>query len=487
MEHKPPGRYLRKCFSQSPLQTDPDPKLLPWQLALRTKTASSGVILVVPRKKLSKDGKYAGVEDGSDGDSNTPFLHAFLTYLYSDNLPNSCSKVGKNVTKFICRLQQLNILSGTIILSDEKVKNIKEYTPSLVASQLGAELKRNYRHGSVQFSEKKPAIIVFVYLNAVAGNPWSLIPLSSAKNGFMTFTEIELGAFFQKREDLHPELKSLINHRDRGRRLTQAEVINNWFPLQAPGLFIKHFIAPVDPRLADGKRLRGRMKKKAGIAAAFKVLIPSEIRAHVNLLQSDDFDPRNYTEKSYVLLGSIKTERYELQVSACKLRELNSVKYKRYPSERLPDHPFTTIAGTDNYLTEARNVFKNRDDVEQLLGCIADMVHTISYLGIDPGQACIVGSLATLLSDKEPRICRRRNRRKRKKNKRGIRRRNPRGKRQRKPRDIDSRHINISTKQKPVALPTLRDRKWMENRKCTTLVEPGYHARLWTVEDCSCG
>ncbi|KAF9157200.1 hypothetical protein BGX20_004077 [Mortierella sp. AD010] len=320
---------------------------------------------------------------------------------------------------------------------------------------------------------KKPAIIVFVYLNAVAGNPWSLIPLSSAKNGFMTFTEIELGAFFQKREDLHPELKSLINHRDRGRRLTQAEVINNWFPLQAPGLFIKHFIAPVDPRLADGKRLRGRMKKKAGIAAAFKVLIPSEIRAHVNLLQSDDFDPRNYTEKSYVLLGSIKTERYELQVSACKLRELNSVKYKRYPSERLPDHPFTTIAGTDNYLTEARNVFKNRDDVEQLLGCIADMVHTISYLGIDPGQACIVGSLATLLSDKEPRICRRRNRRKRKKNKRGIRRRNPRGKRQRKPRDIDSRHINISTKQKPVALPTLRDRKWMENRKCTTLVEPG--------------
>jgi len=251
--------------------------------------------------------------------------------------------------------------------------------------------------------------MVFVSLNAVAGNPWSLIPLSSAENGFMTFTESELGAFFHKRDNLHPELKSLISHNDRGRRLTQAEVINDWLPLQAPGMLIKHLIAPVDPRLVDGKRLQGRKKKRAGIAAAVMLLTPSEIRAHINMLRSDDFDPRSYTEKGYLLRGSIKTDGYQLQLLAYKVRELNAVKYKRYPSEKLPDRQLTTTAGTNDYLREARNVFKTKDDVELLLGCTADMVHTVSYLGIDPGQSCVVGSYAVLPYDKEPRLSRRGN------------------------------------------------------------------------------
>ncbi|KAF9928552.1 hypothetical protein FBU30_002290 [Linnemannia zychae] len=443
------------------------------------------------KEAIELDEDNVGLDDGSNDDKNTPFLQCFLTYLYSDNLPSSKSKAGEAANKFIFRLQQLNILTALTAPSVEKTRNVREYTPSMlirsVASQLGAELKRHYRHGCVQISEKGhipsnqadiephargPAIMVFVHLNAIAGYPWSVVPLSSAENGFMTFTESELGAFFHKREGLHPELKSLVQFSDSGRRLTQADIISDWCPLQAPGVLIKHFVAPVDPRSVDGQRLRGRKRKKAGIAAAVKLLSPSEIHSHINMLRSDDFDPRQYTEKGYVLYGSIKTDGHQLQVSAYKLRELNSVKYKRYSSERLPDRRLTTIAGTGDYLTEVRNVFKTKEDVEQLLGCTSDMAHIISYLGIDPGQACVVGAYASLPSDKEPRICRRRNKRKRKNNRRGTRGRKSRGNRTRKPREIEGRHINLAAKQKSVAQPTLRHRKWMENRKDTFLIKP---------------
>ncbi|KAF9915037.1 hypothetical protein FBU30_002207, partial [Linnemannia zychae] len=272
------GRYLEAVFFPKPSPETPRPKAPVTAISSEDLNCLDWLCSRLPSKEaIELDEDNAKLDDGSNDDKNTPFLQAFLTYLYSDNLASSRSKVGEAVNKFIFRLQQLNILSASTRPSVEKTRNVKEYTPSFlirsVASQVGAELKRHYRHGSVKLSEKltimrekghipssqsdielharDPAIMVFVHLNAIAGNPWSLIPLSSAENGFMTFTEAELGAFFHKREDLHPELKSLINYNDTGRRLTQAEVINDWLPLQAPGLLIKRFIAPVDPRLAD--------------------------------------------------------------------------------------------------------------------------------------------------------------------------------------------------------------------------------------------
>ncbi|KAF9923723.1 hypothetical protein FBU30_006226, partial [Linnemannia zychae] len=80
---------------------------------------------------------------------------------------------------------------------------------------------------------------------------------------------------------------------------------------------------------------------------------------------------------------------------------------------------------------------------------------------------------ATLPSGKEPRIWRRRNERKRKKNRRGTRGRKSRGNRKGKLRDLEGRHINLVAKQKCVAQPTLRHRKWVENRKSKFLIKLG--------------
>ncbi|KAG0285753.1 hypothetical protein BGZ98_005340, partial [Dissophora globulifera] len=48
-------------------------------------------------------------EDGRDVDSNTPFIHSFLTFLYSGNRPRD-SKVGSAVNNFIDRLQEMGHL-----------------------------------------------------------------------------------------------------------------------------------------------------------------------------------------------------------------------------------------------------------------------------------------------------------------------------------------------------------------------------------------
>ncbi|CAO3571066.1 unnamed protein product [Mortierella alpina] len=133
-----------------------------------------------------------------------------------------------------------------------------------------------------------------------------------------------------------------------------------------------------------------------------------------------------------------RSDGYNLQLLAYKVRELNAVKYKRYSPALLPDRMLSTTAGTGDYLTEVLNVFKTPADVKRLLGCTPNEVDQVSYLGIDLGQAFIVGAHAYLPANKNPRLSRRR-----KPKKRGSR-----GRRKR------------------VARPTLRHRTWMEQQKC---------------------
>ncbi|KAF9160306.1 hypothetical protein DFQ26_005691, partial [Actinomortierella ambigua] len=72
-------------------------------------------------------------------------------------------------------------------------------------------------------------------------------------------------------------------------------------------------------------------------------------------------------QKGYILRGSIKTDGYSIQTLAFKVRELLSVRFKRprYQPEVLPDLLVTTIAGTCDPLTEARNAFATKEDVER--------------------------------------------------------------------------------------------------------------------------
>ncbi|KAF9150146.1 hypothetical protein DFQ26_001677, partial [Actinomortierella ambigua] len=191
---------------------------------------------------------------------------------------------------------------------------------------------------------------------------------------------------------------------------------------------------------------------------------PDGIRTHVNSLRTPGFDPRAYTQKGYALRGSIKTDGHRLQVLAFKLRELLSVRYKRYSDDVLPDRLLSTTAGTDDHLTEVRNVFQSKEDVERLLGCPANRV---AYLGIDPGQACVVGAYAYLPSDKDPMFRRNRHRGCRKRGSRGSK---PRGSKRGKVKpdsrcETGQRHITLVAKQKAVSQPTFKHRSYMEKQK----------------------
>ncbi|KAF9170260.1 hypothetical protein BGX20_009212 [Mortierella sp. AD010] len=212
---------------------------------------------------------------------------------------------------------------------------------------------------------------------------------------------------------MHPSLKKLIGNEGMQRRLAQVELIRDWLQFETPGVLIQRLIAPVDPRTPTGDHLCGRQKKKAGIAASVEIARPHEIQNHINDLRRNGFDPDIYNKKGYYLRGTIKTDWYNLQL-AYKLKELHSVKYKRYLAELLPDRLTTATAGTSDYLTEVHNILKTPADVERLLGYTVDETHQESYLGLDLGQAFVVGAYAILSQDKA-KVGKRRNHRHRKK------------------------------------------------------------------------
>ncbi|KAG0098493.1 hypothetical protein BGZ93_011315 [Podila epicladia] len=446
------GLFLNEVFFPAPAPGVPRPKEPAATISSQDQSFLDDLCPCLLSKEMAADAENEnGAEDGHGECNKTTFLQCFLIYLYSGNLPQNKGK-GVAINTFICRLQDLGILPKSEMTKAETLKNIKEYTPShvvrAVASQLTAELKRHYKHGCKQLSEK---------------------------NGFMTFTEIELGAFFHKRDDLHPELESLIGFKDNDRSLTQADVICDWLPFESPGKLIKHLVAPVDPDPDPiTGPLCGRKKTEAGIATVVKIPTRADIRTHINTLCTEGFDPRSYTQKGYILCGSIKTDGYSMQLLTFKVCELLSVQYKRYPSEVLPDRLLTTTSGTGDFLTEVHNVFQTKEDVERLLGCTSDQADTISYLEIDLGQACVASAYAILPSYKEPRIGGHRRHRGHKK--RGSRGRKNRGSRcgrvTKDTRARGKRHINLAAKQKAVALPTLKHRAWMEVQKNAVLVEP---------------
>ena len=106
----------------------------------------------VPPKASSKN-EDDGIEDGHGQGKSTAFLQSFLAFLYSGNMPQDRG-LGP-VSRFIRRLQKLKLFPET----DRGAINItKEYTPSFlvrsVASQLAAELKRQYKHGAKELAQQ---------------------------------------------------------------------------------------------------------------------------------------------------------------------------------------------------------------------------------------------------------------------------------------------------------------------------------------------
>ena len=122
-----------------------------------------------------------------------------------------------------------------------------------------------------------------------------------------------------------------------------------------------------------------------------------EMRLHLQRVRDPDFDSRTYTTTGYALRGSIRTDGFRLQALAFKLSELSAVKYKRLPQERMPRRITSTLGGLDDYFTEIRNVIKTPQDVADIFDCPPEQVKIV---GIDMGQACVIGASAILPSKK---------------------------------------------------------------------------------------
>ncbi|KAF9176116.1 hypothetical protein BGZ51_001685, partial [Haplosporangium sp. Z 767] len=81
------------------------------------------------------------------------------------------------------------------------------------------------------------------------------------------------------------------------------------------------------------------------------------------------------------------------------MNELNAIKYRRLSPEKLPPRITSTLGGADYFLTEIRNVVAREEDVQELWGCDPEQ---IKVLGIDLGQAFVVGASAILPSSLQP-------------------------------------------------------------------------------------
>ncbi|KAF9918725.1 hypothetical protein FBU30_011288 [Linnemannia zychae] len=255
------------------------------------------------------------------------------------------------------------------------------------ALHLSVELKMHYRKGSldlckkiIQLKEKKllpleardcidPSITPnenFILLNRVRGCPRSLVPMSLLDDKFITVSELDLIRIIWRYPVLRNQLQSLawsdfpsIKYAD---QVSQPDV-TMWLSRTASGTLITKFLSDI------GGYSETERKKLRSYSRSTRLMSLEETRHHIQNIRHADFQPFSYTDKGYILSGSIRTDGFHLQLIAFKLNELNSIKYRRLPMDRLPNHLTSTIGGTDYFLTEIRNVVSTPQDVVDLWGC----------------------------------------------------------------------------------------------------------------------
>lgn len=271
----------------------------------------------------------------------------------------------------------------------------------------------------------------FIILNKACGNPRRLVPLSSYEHGFVSLSELDLIRIFWADNDLQSRLQWYAKDDypmlvAEGGMPSQPDVIN-WISGQAPGCLINMMLTDI------GSNREGSRGKPKGFRATTSTMTLTGMRHHIRTIQEDSFDPKDYNERGYILRGSIRTDGFLLQLLAYKMNELNSVKYRRLPVDKLPSRITSTLGGTDYHLTEIRNVVRNKQDVADLWGDCQPC--EIKVLGIDPGQACVIGASALLPSQGE------------------------------------TKFYNLAVKQKATYQPTLKHRRWMQRKKTRTIFD----------------
>ncbi|KAI1285632.1 hypothetical protein EDD11_000737, partial [Mortierella claussenii] len=211
----------------------------------------------------------------------------------------------------------------------------------------------------IQIRDSLSAIENYLTLNKLSPKPRRIIPLTSSKQPYVGFTERELaGMFFKSGGALKERLVALA--RDDRVHPTIVD-IQNWIGEKEPGFLIKQFVADIDPQ-----GLRGRKKRKAGRRAKIKIWSLNTLEEHLRGLEGPGFQPGSYITNGYISRGSILTDGFGLYLPAFKLKELQSVRFRRLPDERLPARIVSTVGGTNYFLQEIRNVVQTEEDVKRL-------------------------------------------------------------------------------------------------------------------------
>ncbi|KAF8949579.1 hypothetical protein BGZ46_005088 [Entomortierella lignicola] len=377
---------------------------------------------IVPRTNNSNNlnvgeqNTNAGDLDDKD-DKQEQFLASFLRFLYSGNFPSQTG-VAKVANLFIKRLTTLNLLTPR---NRSELNVLKEFNPTNLvrsaATQLAVELKKIYKNESCELQEKLKcmkkqgrligdynleihkewsAIENFLALNKISKNSRRIAPMSSQEHQYMIFSERELLAFFWKRQLLKTRILEMT--RTEFPNAAALDDLINWIGSKEPEYLIKRLISDV---AKEG--LTKRQRGKAGVKAA----------------------------------------------------ELQSVRCKRLPDDLFPPRITTTIGGTDYFLIEIRNIVKTKEDVTRLWpNCKPE---EIKILGLDLGQACVIGASA-LLPDTARSIQEDKMRCLTEPNSSAL----------TYPSSPSvSVFYNLAVKQKAVSQPTLKHRHWMEEQKST--------------------
>ncbi|KAG0014587.1 hypothetical protein BGZ82_001717, partial [Podila clonocystis] len=325
------------------------------------------------------------------------------------------------------------------------------------AKQLATEYRRHFKNGSfdlckkIQDQKKKGLLPVstpdhvdldktpaenFLILNMTSGRCWQLSPMSSLESKFILLSEDDLVRVFWKDKTLREQLQAYARPTVSVQVPSQDDVIG-WLKNLDPGLLINKLLTDIGGFTAEERKTKKRLSRSA------RQMSIDKLTTHISAVCHKDFNPTiqgSYSEKGYVLRGSIKTDGFLLHLLAFKMNELNCVKYRRLEVERLPDKLTSTLGGTDHYLTEIRNVMKTKEDVQRLWECDP---RKIKILGIDLGQAFTVGASALLPSSD--------------------------GQEHGTTADIkiplSTRFYNLAVSQKAVYQPTLKHRTWLEQRK----------------------
>ncbi|KAF9129861.1 hypothetical protein BGX30_013727 [Mortierella sp. GBA39] len=108
---------------------------------------------------------------------------------------------------------------------------------------------------------------------------------------------------------------------------------------------------------------------------------------HTQITSTNDLD-------TWISVKEPGTDGFRVQFLAFTLRELQDVRYRRFPESRLPPRLTSTVGGTDYYLQEIRNLITSKEDIERLwLGINIEDIRTLT---LGAGQACVIGGFAHL-------------------------------------------------------------------------------------------